>query len=185
MANQVTTISSSTMTTAANVSTTSEAVANQQKYHPQQADLKLLDISLKHAGAIITSVMGEFTSPSQQEIVLLRAGGTMELYRIMESSSSADHDDEDDDEEESRTWLKLVTRVETRSVLRSMVAVRLSGEKRDVIVLGADGGCLSVIDLEGGKENVLHCPVFGKTGTFTVIYFFSRRIFQMLVVCSC
>ena len=42
--------------------------------------------------------------------------------------------------------------------------VRLSGEKRDVLAVGADGGALSVIDFEKGKAKILHCVTFGKTG---------------------
>lgn len=79
----------------------------------------------------------------------------MEIYRITQSKNK---------EEDKRTWLKLITRVETRSVLRSLVTMRLSGEKRDLVVLGSDSGCVSVLDLEGGTPNVLHCPALGKTG---------------------
>ena len=135
----------------------SDAATSQPR---QSSELFLLDTPLKHAGAIITSCMGEFTAPAQQEIVMLRAGGAIELHRIVESTSSEDSDDED----EKRTWLKLITRVETRSILRSMATVRLSGEKRDIVVLGSDSGCVSIIDLLGGKSKVLHCPIFGKTG---------------------
>jgi len=127
------------------------------------ADLKLLDLTLKHAGAIVTSSVGEFTAPAQLEIVVLRAGGTVEVHRIIESSSVSEDEDEEE-EEETRIWMKLITRVETRSVLRSMAVVRLSGEKRDLVVLGSDSGCLSVIDLKDGKAETLHCPAFGKTG---------------------
>ena len=59
--------------------------------------------------------------------------------------------------------LKLVARLVTRRVLRSLVAARLSGEKRDIVALGCDSVCLSVVDLEG-KAQTLHCPAFGKTG---------------------
>ena len=127
------------------------------------ADLNLLDLTLKHAGAIITSAVGEFTATAQQEIVVLRAGGTLEVHRIIESSPASENDD-DEEEEETRIWLKLITRLETRSVLRSLATLRLSGEKRDLVVLGSDSGCFSVIDLQDGKAETLHCPAFGKTG---------------------
>ena len=77
-------------------------------------------------------------------------------------------DEEDDDEE--RTTLKLVSRLETRSVLRSLSVVRVSGGKRDVIVVGSDSGCLSVVDFEGGRGKVLHCPVFGKAGESLALF---------------
>ena len=141
--------------------------------------MKLLDLRLKHAGSIVASAIGEFTSVSKgdaggssrrdgphQEIVCLRAGGTIDLYRIVVAvSSNNTDDDDDDDDEEVTTTLKLITRLETRSVLRSVSAVRVSGGKRDVVVVGSDSGCLAVIDFgEEGVGRVLHCPVFGKVG---------------------
>jgi hypothetical protein len=56
--------------------------------------------------------------------------------------------------------------METSSELRSCAVVRLSGGKRDVLAVGADGGAISVIDFEGGKGSVVHCETFGKTGKF-------------------
>ena len=80
---------------------------------------------------------------------------------------------DDDEEEEEKTTLKLVSRLETRSVLRSLGVVRVSGGKRDVIVVGSDSGCLSVVDFEGGVGKVLHCPVFGKVGELYIIMSFA------------
>jgi splicing factor 3B subunit 3 len=133
------------------------------------SDLKLLDLTLKNAGAIQFSCMGDFTAPSSQEIILSRPGGAIEIYRIETSSSNSDGDKDNDDseEEEPRFWLKLILRTETMSTLRSMETVRLSGEKRDLVLIGSDSGCVSVLDFNGGeKANVLHCPVLGKTGKF-------------------
>jgi len=120
--------------------------------------MKLLDLRLKHSSSIISSSIGEFSKPDTQEIVCLRSGGTIDLYEIVVTEV------DDDEEEEEKTTLKLVSRLETRSVLRSLGVVRVSGGKRDVIVVGSDSGCLSVIDFEGCVGKVLHCPVFGKSG---------------------
>ena len=164
------------------------------------AAMKLLDVRLKHAGSIIASAIGEFTSscggnpgsssPPTQEIACLRAGGTIDVYRIVVSAppasasasgkrptgGDADDDDvdDDDDDEESTTTLRLVSRVETRSTLRCLSALRVSGSKRDVLVVGSDSGCFSVLDFEkcGGDDDehgdvapkILHCPTFGKPG---------------------
>ncbi len=129
-------------------------------------DLKLLDLTLKNAGAIQYSFMGDFTAPSSQEIIVCRPGGAIEIYRIETSSSSDDGDDDSDEEEDTRTWLKLILRTETMSTLRSMEIVRLSGEKRDLVLVGSDSGNVSVLDFLGEKMTVLHCPVLGKTGKF-------------------
>ena len=107
--------------------------------------MKLLDIRLKPSGAIIESAIGEFTSTGKQEIAILRAGGTIELLRV-----------------EGQT--KLVCRLETRSVLRSLALIRLTGDKRDVLAVGADGGAVSIIDFQDGKAQLVHCTTFGKSG---------------------
>jgi hypothetical protein len=117
--------------------------------------MKLLDLRLKQAGAIITSVIGEFTAQSRQEIAVLRAGGALEIYRILS------------DAEDDKEGLKLVARLETRSVLRCCTVIRLTGEKRDLLAVGADGGTMSILDFDGGTGKVLHCTVFGKTGKFS------------------
>ena len=122
--------------------------------------MKLLDIRLKPSGAILQSFIGEFTATGQQEIVLLKAGGTLELHRIVAATDDGTND---------KTHMKLVSRMETHSVLRSCAVIRLSGGKRDILAVGADGGAVSIIDFEGpsGKGQVLHCMIFGKTGTYT------------------
>ena len=122
--------------------------------------MKLLDMRLKPSGAILQSVVGEFTAPGLQEIAVLKAGGAIELYRIL----AEDDDDDEDEDGEARTFLKLITRIETRSILRSVATLRLTGEKRDVLSVGSDSGAISVIDLEGGVCKIVHCVTFGKTG---------------------
>ncbi|KAL9189044.1 hypothetical protein ACHAXT_011534 [Thalassiosira profunda] len=133
------------------------------------AAMKLLDVRLKHAGAIISSAIGEFTPDcaGTQEIACLKAGGTIDLYRIV-VAAPPDDDDDDEEEEESTTRLQLVSRVETRSTLRSLRALRLSGSKRDVLAVGCDSGAFSVLDFASPDKHrqpaTLHCPAFGKPG---------------------
>ncbi|KAL3806325.1 hypothetical protein ACHAXA_001065, partial [Cyclostephanos tholiformis] len=139
------------------------------------AAMKLLDVRLKHAGSILS-----------QEIACLRAGGTIDLYRIVVSTvkvpSTATkndggggcNDEEEEEEEETTTSLRLISRVETRSTLRCLSSLRVSGSKRDVLVVGSDSGCFSVLDYDrcgadddGGNDVppvVLHNPPFGKSG---------------------
>ena len=117
--------------------------------------MKLLDMRLKPSGAIISSVVGEFTAAGQHEVALLRSGGAMELHRIVT----------EEDGDEPRTFLKLVTRVETRSILRSCASLRLTGEKRDVLSVTSDSGAISVLDFQPNNTcKVIHCMTFGKTG---------------------
>lgn len=120
------------------------------------AAMKLLDLRLKPSTAIIAAVSGEFTGSDQPELCMLKSGGTIEIHRIVDVAV-------DDDRSGTTTSLKLVSRVETRSILRSCAVVRFPEEKRDSIVVGADGGCISVLDFLNGKFRILHCVSFGKT----------------------
>lgn len=140
-----------------------EAAAAVAAVPVQAVAMKLLDVRLKPATAIITSVQGAFTASGLHEIVTLKAGGTIEVYRIV-VQVDPDHADE-----EARTVMKLITRVETRSVLRSCAKIRYPGETRDVLTVTSDSGALSVLDF--GKSPltgetscaVVHCVTFGKT----------------------
>jgi splicing factor 3B subunit 3 len=139
----------------------------------QAVAMKLLDLRLKPSSAIIQSVVGEFTADAvaagQQEIAMIKAGGTLEIHRVCQTTTTKsastkvkakkgeDEEDEEEDEEESR-------RVETKSILRCLAVIRFPGSKRDVLALGADGGALSVLDLEtSGSFKIVHCVDFGKT----------------------
>jgi splicing factor 3B subunit 3 len=123
--------------------------------------MKLLDVTLQPSTAVSFSVAGEFTSAGSSEVACLKPGGAVELYRVTVEDG-----------------LRLVARVETRSILRSAAAVRFPGEKRDVLAVGADGGTLSVLDFgqttttttttsasstSSAPCKILHCEVFGKT----------------------
>ena len=123
----------------------------------QAVPMKLLDLRLKGATAIIQSVAGEFTQAGQHEFVCLKAGGTIEVFRIVVLQ-------EDDEESTTTTTLKLVLRVETKSVLRSVAVVRYPGEKRDVVAIGSDSGAIAVLDFQNAQCQILHSVVYGKTG---------------------
>ena len=105
--------------------------------------MKLLDLRLKPSGAIITSSIGEYTREKAQEVVVAKSNGALELYEI---TTVADKDDDDDDGE-GNISLKLSRRLETHSILRGLVNVRLTGEKRDLVAVSSDSGALSIVDL--------------------------------------
>lgn len=139
------------------------------------SELKLLDLTLKNASAIQCSFMGEFTAVASHEILVARPGGALEVYKIetSEEEQKEENEEEEEEEEERRIWLKMLMRVETRSIIRSIEIVRLGGEKRDLVIVGSDSGNVSVLDLQGAQANILHCPAFGKTGK---CYFFIYEI---------
>jgi len=124
--------------------------------------LKLIDLTLKSSSCIISSHMGDFTGThngAAQEIVLLKTGGIVELYTI------------DLDPEAATVSLRLVSKLETCSVLRQSISIRLTGGKRDAVGIVSDAGTLSVIEFSLsssdellGLPKLLHCPTFGNTG---------------------
>ncbi|KAL7567604.1 hypothetical protein ACA910_000200 [Epithemia clementina (nom. ined.)] len=120
--------------------------------------MKLLDVRLRPCSGIIQSCLGSFTAAGKEEILLIKPGGTVELHVIVTASNN------EDDDEVPRTYLKLITRVETRSILRSCSVFRFQGEQRDVAVVGSDSGAVSVVEFKDGVFGILHCTEFGKTG---------------------
>mmetsp|Transcript_24482 Transcript_24482/g.67789 ORF Transcript_24482/g.67789 Transcript_24482/m.67789 type:complete len:1316 (-) Transcript_24482:141-4088(-) len=133
--------------------------------------MKLLDLRLRPSTAVIQSCLGSFTSPDQEEILLIKPGGTVELHAIVKTTTQNDNDDDDEDDEDERTYMKLITRVETRSILRSCSVLRYPGEQKDVAVIGSDSGSVSVLEFKdkNGTLGILHCTDFGKTGCRRVI----------------
>jgi splicing factor 3B subunit 3 len=111
--------------------------------------MKLLDMRLKPSGAILASCIGEYTREKAQEVVIAKSSGVLELYEIHASEDAA-------------VSLKLIQRLETHSILRGLVNVRLTGEKRDLICLSSDAGALSIVDFT--QTSLPNVVTFGKTG---------------------
>jgi splicing factor 3B subunit 3 len=133
--------------------------------------MKLLDIKLKPSSAIIKSIIGEFTTiaiqQKIQQIVVVRSGGVLELYNISSSSTSGGNANASST---STPSLKLMNRLETRSIVRDITTIRLVGEKRDVLACSSDSGCLSIIDFNilmtssDNLESAIVTTPYGKSG---------------------
>jgi splicing factor 3B subunit 3 len=139
------------MTAAPVIATTSKETkeGDHEDVSVQSFAMKLLDVRFQPATAILSSLSGEFTGAGEQEIACLKAGGTLEVYRINSAQGGS---------------LKLVARVETRCVLRCASTVRFPGEKRDALAVASDSGALSVLDFSGGVCKSVHDNVvFGKS----------------------
>jgi len=102
----------------------------------------------------LQSLIGDFTgngssggsgSGGQQQLLVAKAGGLLEVYGIAGAS------------------LKLVQRLETHSIIRSVTAIRMTGEKRDLLGVATDSGALSVLDLSLSSSHGNNVVVFGKT----------------------
>ena len=132
--------------------------------------MKLLDIKLKPSSAIIKSIIGEFTTTAIQQkiqqIVVVRSGGVLELYNISSSSNSSSGTS---GASTTTPSLKLMKRLETRSIVRDITTIRLVGEKRDVLACSSDSGCLSIIDFNillksDDLEAAIVTTPYGKSG---------------------
>ena len=129
--------------------------------------MKLLDIKLKPSSAIIKSIIGEFTTTAIQQkiqqIVVVRSGGVIELYNITSSGTNTNTSTS------TTPSLKLMKRLETRSIVRDITTIRLVGEKRDVLACSSDSGCLSIIDFNillksDDLEAAIVTTPYGKSG---------------------
>lgn len=127
---------------------TSSPMVDEPAVPVQHVAMKLLDVKLRPSTAILTSLMGSFTASDTHEILLVKPPSAMEIYRI----------------ETSNEKMKLITRIETRSIIRSVVKTRYPGETRDCVVVASDSGAVSVLDFEHGKTHIYHCETYGKTG---------------------
>ena len=125
--------------------------------------MKLLDMRLKPSGAILQSLIGDFTCQSKsQELCVAKTSGALELYQITTVlSSSSEVSDDNDDDDDPRTILKLMARLECHCIIQSIAKVTLEGEKRDLLVIASDAGTLSIYDWKHKTNSQV--VTFGKT----------------------
>ena len=124
-----------------------------------KASLQLLDIRLQPATAILHSIIGSFTAPGVNELVWIKAGGMIELHRLV---------DNDDDNDDDASVLQFLSRTPTHSVLRAAAAVRYPGEARDGLAVTSDAGTLALWEFtsDGQLKNTATTTTteLGKTG---------------------
>lgn len=123
--------------------------------------MKLLDVRLQPATAILQSLIGSFTAPKQHELVLLKAGGCVELHRLVDETSSNDT--------APATPLQWIARIPTHSVLRSAAIVRYPGESKDCLVVTSDAGTVALWEFSVAANTTTTHPTvtlatLGKTG---------------------
>eukprot|EP01035_Chromulina_nebulosa_P017475 gene17475-23027_t len=116
--------------------------------------MHLLSLNLQKSTAINVAVYGNFTTSKSQEIVVSRAGHTIELLRP---------------DEEGKLISICVTPL--FAVIRSMFPFRLAGSNRDYLIIGSDAGKVSILEFDVSINDwkLLHCEVFGKTGCRRIV----------------
>jgi splicing factor 3B subunit 3 len=113
----------------------------------------LYHLTLQAPTAITNSVTGSFSEEKLHEIVVAR-GRILELLRI-----------------ESDGKPTSVCRVEIFGVIRSLLAFRLTGGKRDYIVVGSDSGRITILEFDKASNRFkrVHLETFGRSGCRRIV----------------
>ena len=113
----------------------------------------LYNLTLQKAGGIYQSISGSFTSPKTQEIVVSK-GTMLELFQIDQSGK-----------------LKTLISKETFCQIRAISPFRLTGNKRDHIVLLSDSGRIVILEADPKTQTFIkiHQETYGKTGCRRIV----------------
>ena len=118
------------------------------------SSLHLTALTLQKSTLVNQAVYGNFSTAKVAEIIVSR-GSILELLRP--------------DINQGR--LLSVAQFNTYSVIRSLIAFRLTGANRDFVVVGSDSGKISVLEFVDASSEfkVVHCEVYGKTGCSRIV----------------
>ena len=109
----------------------------------------LYNLSLQKPTEIYQSITGSFTAPKKHEIIFSK-GTILELCSL------------------SSTTGKLETLIskELYSQIRKISPFRLSGNKKDSIIILSDSGKISILEIENNTLNIIkiHQETYGKSG---------------------
>ena len=112
--------------------------------------MHFVQFTLNPPAAVVAAAYGSFSAPKEQEIVVARQGGALELLRPDEATGR----------------LATVASTATFSCVRALCAVRPTGAATDDVAVASDAGTLTVLrfDAARGAWTRIHCETFGKTG---------------------
>lgn len=114
--------------------------------------LHLYNLTLEDPQNINESIVGQFSGTKSQEIAVNKSN-ILEIYRLNLETIK----------------LELIASSRLFSIIRSIKAFKLTGSKKDFIVVSSDSGKLTVLELVGDKLVVLHSETYGKTGVRRII----------------
>jgi len=111
----------------------------------------LYHLTLQPPTAITHACSGNFSGANNHEFVVAR-GGFLEVLR-----------------RDASYRLRTLYREQAFGSIRTVAAVRLSGQNRDLIVLTSDSGRLSFLKFTGTAFETLYCETYGKSGVRRVV----------------
>eukprot|EP00762_Andalucia_godoyi_P006418 ANDGO_02882.mRNA.1 Pre-mRNA-splicing factor rse1 len=109
-------------------------------------NLSLAHFPLVPSRRFTCAVFGSFSAPKRAEIAA-GVDAHLQLWRI-----------------DSAGKVRLVLSVNVYAVVRSIVALRLGGDKREVVALGTDSGCFVVFEFSGSQVTRLCCEPLCRSG---------------------
>jgi len=111
--------------------------------------MQLYSTSLVRSGSCAGAVYGNFSGGNKAHEIVVNHGTWLELFRL-----------------DSFGVAQALGTSEMFALVRSVVAFRTAGSKRDLLAVGTDSGCLTVLEFST-KEQRFKCvksETFGKTG---------------------
>ena len=106
--------------------------------------MHFVQFTLNPPAAVVAAAYGSFSAPKEQEIVVARQGGALELLRPDEATGR----------------LATVASTATFSCVRALCAVRPTGAATDDVAVASDAGTLTVLrfDAARGAWRRRSCP---------------------------
>ena len=113
----------------------------------------LYNLTLQKPNGIYQSISGSFTAPKTQEIVISK-GTILELFQVDQSGK-----------------LKTLISKETFCQIRNISPFRLTGNKRDHIIVLSDSGRIVILeaDITNQTFTKIHQETYGKTGCRRIV----------------
>jgi len=141
------------------VSSGGGSVEQDSKNQPRMASVSvsgmhLYSLTLQPSSAITQAVVGQFSGKKIQEVLAAR-GSRLELFRPDIDNQS----------------IGSVLSQDTFSTIRSIVPFRLTGQRKDFVIVGSDSGILSILELNGDLNAFVpvKAETFGKSGVRRVV----------------
>jgi len=116
--------------------------------------MHLYHLTLQRPTGVIAAAYGSFSAPKVHEIALA-CGSSLEVIRPDENGK-----------------LQSAGRTDVFGQIRSIAAFRLTGAKRDYLIVGSDSGKVTIVQFnidKYGHFDRVHCETFGKSGVRRIV----------------
>eukprot|EP00924_Labyrinthula_sp_SR-Ha-C_P013060 augustus_masked-scaffold_12-processed-gene-8.0-mRNA-1 protein AED:0.23 eAED:0.26 QI:0/-1/0/1/-1/1/1/0/1238 len=116
--------------------------------------MKLYNLTLLRSSASIATIYGNFTGEERAQEIIIGSSQVLTLLKV--------NDDGD---------LITLCEYDFFATLRTIKPLRLTGDTKDYIVVGTDGGSFTILEFSKEKNTFspVVCEIFGKTGVRRVV----------------